>query len=145
MRSQVVSCLRFEPRNHPIAPLGCLPFMHCACCSQGGGVYIHGGTVSFDACNIYDNEATYVSVCCSKTPFPIAPMGSCLTLWLDSHAGVLPPTRLYVPRRLERPFPLPRWETLSDASCLTVAFAVRGMHHQGSNPFPSPRWGARFC
>ena len=67
VRSQgEVSTMLLEPRNHPIAPMGCLPFMDRACCSQGGGVYILDGTVSFDACNIYENTATAVSFCCSN-------------------------------------------------------------------------------
>ena len=37
------------------------------CCLQGGGIYIAGSStqVQFQNCNIYENEAYYVSVCLS--------------------------------------------------------------------------------
>ena len=68
----------------PIALMGCLPLMDRTCCSQGGGVYIASGTVSFDACNIYENSGDYVSVRCSNT-IPHRPDGVLafhLTGWL---------------------------------------------------------------
>ena len=37
--------------------MGCSLFIHCACCSQGGGVAIKSGTVNFDACEIFKNTA----------------------------------------------------------------------------------------
>ena len=41
-------------------PDGVLAFLHGGCLSQGGGVYIWGGTVSFESCAISNNEAEYV-------------------------------------------------------------------------------------
>ena len=41
----------------PIAPMG---DSHFARCLQGGGVFVHGGSVTFDSCTIAGNTATYV-------------------------------------------------------------------------------------
>ena len=142
VRSQAgVSTMLLEPRNHPIAPLGahtapmgCSPFMHCACCSQGGGVRIAGGTVSFDVCNIYENSANSVSVCCSNA-IPHRPDGvlafhltgwllagrRCLHWWLK-YPGRLPKLQHILQHRksgecwLCEPIcvttPSPRWEAV---------------------------------
>ena len=50
----------FPPFEHPIAPIGCSLFVHCGCCSQGGGVFVGGGEVTFNDCGIYSNQATDV-------------------------------------------------------------------------------------
>ena len=41
----------------PIAPMG---DSHFARCLQGGGVFVQGGSVTFDSCTIAGNTATYV-------------------------------------------------------------------------------------
>ena len=48
---------------------------------QGGGVYIDGGTVSFETCAIHDNKAGS-SVCAFS--LPIEPMGCFSQRHLDS-------------------------------------------------------------
>ena len=40
-------------------------------CSQGGGVYVDGGTATFTSCYIYDNEATSVRLGPSHSMAPM--------------------------------------------------------------------------
>ena len=61
--------------RHPNEPMGCSLFMHIGCCSQGGGVYVNGGAVTFQSCEFHTNQATGVSVQ-PRTPPPNEPMGS---------------------------------------------------------------------
>ena len=74
----LVSCLAIPPdrasyalratRTHfLIDPMGCSHFQYVGCCSQGGGVYIVNGDVTFTNCEIYENIAYYVSVCLQKS------------------------------------------------------------------------------
>ena len=55
--------------NVPIAPMGCLLLMRVCCCSQGAGVAIQGGDVTFTDVDIHNNQATgFVSFHGSKPP-----------------------------------------------------------------------------
>ena len=57
--------------------MGCSLFIQFGRCSQGGGIYVNGGGVTFQSSQIYDNHATYDV---SFPPFehPIAPVGCLL-------------------------------------------------------------------
>ena len=50
---------------------------HFARCLQGGGVWVQGGSVTFDSCTITDNFAPSVRAHACK--LPIARMGKLLT------------------------------------------------------------------
>ena len=68
-------------RRHPRAPapLGCLPFINSSCCSQGGGVAIFGGQVTFQSCEIHNNKAAAVRCLLSNhVTTPSAPVGALL-------------------------------------------------------------------
>ena len=62
--------------KHPIGPDGVLAFSHFDCCSQGGGVRIQSGDVTFTNTNIYENTAGSVRPCLLN--LPIDPMGCSL-------------------------------------------------------------------
>ena len=51
----------------PIAPMG---DSHFARCLQGNGVFVQGGSVTFDSCNITGNTATNVRAHPQKFPSP---------------------------------------------------------------------------
>ena len=63
-----------ETSKVPIAPMGnCLALMgdsHFVRCLQGGGVFVGGGTVTFDSCTITGNTATYVRAHPQNFPSP---------------------------------------------------------------------------
>ena len=68
----------------PHRPDGVLAFSHGGCLSQGGGVWIINGDLTFTNCEIYSNQATSVSA-----QNPIAPMGcSLFTIALAAHREV---------------------------------------------------------
>ena len=81
---------------------------------QGGGVYISGSgaEVSFEGCNIYNNEARYVRTICNH---PNAPMRRLLTR-LPRFACAICDQRSYQLQyvRAQRlvTIPSPRWEAL---------------------------------
>ena len=63
--------------------MGCSLFSHFDCFSQGGGVYILNGDVTFTNTQIYGNTASgLVSACLLN--LPIDPMGFCSPAALDS-------------------------------------------------------------
>ena len=53
-------------------------------CSQGGGVGIVGGTVDFQNCNIYQNEAWGVSACIVNARSPLAIAACWLAFYLSA-------------------------------------------------------------
>ena len=72
---------------------------------QGGGVYVNSGTVTFQSCNIHNNQATSVSAHVPNfpRPFPHRPDGvlafadvSVLTPVCDGGVGVASWWRQYV-------------------------------------------------
>ena len=63
-----------------MAPLGylltCLPRLKLISTLQGGAAWIGGGTtVTFENCNLYQNEATSVRTCVELVNHPNAPLG----------------------------------------------------------------------
>ena len=63
---------------NPSAPLGDLLKTVLLLFVQGGGLAILGGTVTLNSCNIYNNEATSVSVAtllCLKSQRPAGKTG----------------------------------------------------------------------
>ena len=61
-------------RNHT-TPMGCSLFIRFGRCSQGGGVHVNGGEVTFQSSQINDNHATYTySVSFPPFEHPIAPL-----------------------------------------------------------------------
>ena len=60
-------------------PAGVLAFSHGGCLSQGGGVVITAGTVSFESCAIHDNEASNVRNLLERH-FPSTPLECLLSL-----------------------------------------------------------------
>jgi hypothetical protein len=61
----------------PIAPMGDSRF---ACCLQGGGVAVYGGTVSIVNSQIYSNRADYVRIHLQKFHCPDGKMADMLAL-----------------------------------------------------------------
>ena len=72
----------------PHGPHGKLAFL----LSQGGGIYVNTGTVTFQLCDIHNNQAANsVSARILNLPqlFPIAPMGSSLFCFRREVASML--------------------------------------------------------
>ena len=89
--SLLCACSRSEV---PIAPMG---DSHFARCLQGGGVFVQGGSVTFDSCTITGNTATYVRAHPQNFPSPpwethvllVFTGRRCLCLFRHRHNDVL--------------------------------------------------------
>ena len=95
----------------PIAPMG---FSHVLrVCSQGGGVAVSGGTVSFSSCTITGNTAVNVRAHAQNFPSPDGKIADALALILacTSANDASINYRLCVPQRLQK-LPSPRWESV---------------------------------
>ena len=70
-------------------PDGVLAFTILSLLSQGGGVFVNGGTVTFDNCNIHDNHSSGVRAFSHATTrhFPIAPIGKSADVYASTLAG----------------------------------------------------------
>ena len=67
VRREYADATEHATMPHPIAPMGCSLLLTCLVVWQnGGGVYIWGGTVTLNSCDIYSNTA-YVSACLHET------------------------------------------------------------------------------
>ena len=77
-------CVLKRPCKVPIAPMG---FSHVLrLCSQGGGVAINGGSVTFSSCTITDN--TSYQVCAHAQKFPSPRWEFLLTCPIDSPLSI---------------------------------------------------------
>jgi hypothetical protein len=95
--------------------------LRVACCLQGGGVYVRGGTVSIVNSQIYSNTAPSVRAS-HACKFPIAPMG-------DSRFA----------RCLQGGGVLVRGGTVTISSC-TISVNTAGYVRAHPQKFPKPQW-----